>query len=180
MADKHNEIATLAGGCFWCVEAIFQRLKGVESVLPGYAGGTIANPTYEAVCSGTTGHAEAIQLTFNPTEISYETLLEVFFKLHNPTTINRQGNDTGTQYRSVIFYHSDEQKYTAQRVKEKIEKSGLYENPIVTEIIPFTNFYQAEDYHKNFYNNNAPDPYCSVVIDPKIRKLMSEFKDLTS
>ena len=171
------ETATLAGGCFWCTEAIFQRLKGVESVTSGYSGGNIDNPTYEQVCSGTTGHAEAIQIKFDPKIISYEKLLEVFFKLHDPTTLNRQGADSGTQYRSAIFYQNQTQKQTAETIKINIEKSGMYESNIVTEIVPFKSFYQAENYHKNYYDANKSQPYCQLVIDPKIQKLYKEFKN---
>lgn len=172
------QIATLAGGCFWCVEAIFQRLSGVLSVTSGYTGGAVENPTYDQVCTGQTGHAEAIQITFDPTIISYETLLEVFFKLHDPTTINRQGADAGTQYRSAVFYHNDKQKKTALEMINKVNKSGIYTDPFVTKLEPFTKFYRAEDYHQNFYDNNAPSPYCTIVIDPKIRKLMQEFNSV--
>lgn len=175
------EKATLAGGCFWCTEAIFKRLKGVESVVSGYTGGTPPaggkNPTYEQVCSGTTGHAEAIQITFNPKVISYEKLLEVFFKLHDPTTLDRQGNDIGTQYRSAIFYHSSKQKELAEKVKNEFEKEGYYKNAIVTEINPLTKFYEAEGYHKNYYERNSDAPYCRYVIDPKIQKLYKDFKE---
>lgn len=171
------ETITLAGGCFWCTEAIFIRLKGVESVTPGYSGGNIENPTYEQVCSGATGHAEAIQITFDPKIISYEKLLEVFFKLHDPTTLNRQGADYGTQYRSSIFYHNEEQKKGAEIVKNAIEKSGMYNSKIVTEIVPFKSFYAAENYHKNYYDANRSQPYCQLVIDPKIQKLFKEFKN---
>lgn len=169
------ETATLAGGCFWCTEAIFKRLKGTRSVVPGYSGGTYDNPTYEQVCSGATGHAEAIQIEFDPKIISFEKLLEVFFALHDPTTINRQGSDVGTQYRSSIFYHDDKQKQVALKVKEKIEKSGMYENSIITEIVPFKNFFKAENYHQNYYDSNKTQPYCRLVIDPKIQKLYREF-----
>lgn len=172
-------IATLAGGCFWCTEAIFKRLKGVKSVISGYSGGTVDNPTYDEVCSGTTGHAETIQIGFDPKIISFEKLLEIFFALHDPTTLNRQGNDVGTQYRSTIFYHTDAQKQTAQKVKEKIEKSGMYD-PIVTEIVHFKNFYKAENYHQNYFDSNRSQPYCQLVIDPKIKKLMEEFKQEVS
>lgn len=171
-----TDTATLAGGCFWCTEAIFKRLKGVSSVISGYSGGTVPNPSYSQVCSGKTGHAEAIQIAFNPSVISFQKLLEIFFKLHDPTTVNQQGNDIGTQYRSVIFYHSKEQKNTAIEVKEKVEKSGLYKNPLVTEIVPYSNFYKAENYHQDYYDKNKNYPYCSVVIDPKIQKLLREFK----
>ena len=178
------ETATLAGGCFWCTDAIFKRLKGVASVSSGYSGGNMDKPSYEAVSSGTTGHAEAIQITFNPKIISYEKLLEVFFKLHDPTTLNRQGADVGEQYRSVIFYHDDNQKNTALKVKNQIEKSQpkadrpLGEgNKIVTQIVPYTNFYRAEDYHQNFYENNRTYGYCQIVIDPKIQKLYKLFPE---
>jgi len=168
-------IATLAGGCFWCTEAIFKRLKGVDSTVPGYAGGSVENPTYELVCSGTTGHAEAIQIEFNPKIISFEKLLYVFFKLHDPTTLNQQGGDVGTQYRSAIFYHNDTQKQQALDSKNKIEKSGAYKDKIVTEIVPFSNFYEAENYHKDYFDNNRSQSYCQIVIDPKIQKLSKEF-----
>lgn len=174
--NKYQQ-ATLAGGCFWCTEAIFKRLKGVESVFPGYTGGTTENPTYEEVCSGKTGHAESIQITFDPKTISFETLLEVFFKLHNPTTLNQQENDMGTQYRSAIFYHGDKQKEIAEKIKEETEKSGMYKDKIVTEIVPFTKFYEAESYHKDYYFKNQSAPYCQYVIDPKIQKLYKEFKE---
>jgi peptide-methionine (S)-S-oxide reductase len=167
--------ATLAGGCFWCTEAVFKRLKGVEKVVPGYTGGHVEDPSYEAVCTGTTGHAEAIQVIFDPEVISYETLLEVFWHTHDPTTLNRQGNDVGTQYRSAIFYHDEAQKEAAMKSKEETERSGLYRNKIVTEIAPYTKFYEAEQYHWDFYDANRSYPYCQVVIDPKIQKLYKEF-----
>jgi peptide-methionine (S)-S-oxide reductase len=171
------ETATFAGGCFWCTEAIFQRLKGVISVISGYTGGSVENPTYEQVCSGTTGHAEAIQITFDPAIISFETLLEVFFKLHDPTTLNRQGGDSGTQYRSAVFYHDEKQKLAVETMINQLNNQKLYPNPIVTKIEPYQKFYKAEEYHQDFYKNNAPNPYCTVIIDPKIRKLMEEFKE---
>ncbi|MBI2327067.1 peptide-methionine (S)-S-oxide reductase MsrA [Candidatus Curtissbacteria bacterium] len=177
MESTDSETATLAGGCFWCTEAVFKRLKGVQSVTSGYAGGQMDKPSYEAVSSGTTGHAEAIQIIFDPKIISYEKLLEVFFKLHDPTTMNRQGTDVGHQYRSAIFYQDENQRQIALSLKEKLEKSGIYQNPIVTEILPFTNFFKAEDYHQNFYDNNRSYGYCQVVIDPKIKKLMEVFKN---
>lgn len=181
MADK-LETATFAGGCFWCTEAIFKRLKGVISVEPGYSGGNPPaggeNPTYEQVCSGTTGHAEVIQIEFDPKIISYEKLLYIFFKLHDPTTLNQQGNDLGSQYRSVILYHNDEQKQTAIDSKDKIEKSRIYKNKVVTEIVPFANFYKAENYHKDYFDNNRTQPYCQVVIDPKIKKLYKDFENM--
>lgn len=166
----------MAGGCFWCTEAIFERLRGVEDVISGYAGGTVKNPTYEQVCSGTTGHAEAIQITFDPRVIPYEKILDVFFATHDPTTLSRQGNDVGTQYRSAIFYHSDEQKQIAEQSLQEHTDSGTYSDPIVTEIVPFTNFYPAENYHRDYYERNKTSPYCMFIIDPKVQKLLKEFK----
>ena len=171
------EQATLAGGCFWCTEAIFKRIKGISEVVSGYSGGEMQNPDYETVSGGSTEHAEAIQITFDPKIISYERLLEIFFHLHDPTTLNQQGNDIGTQYRSIILYHSDEQKKTAEQVRKRIEEEHVYENPIVTEIVPFENFYKAEDYHQNYYENNREAGYCRVIIDPKIKKLLREFQE---
>lgn len=171
------ELATFAGGCFWCTEAVFQRLKGVEKVTAGYTGGKIPNPSYEQVCTGTTGHAEAIQINFDPNIISYATLLEVFLKLHDPTTLNQQGNDVGTQYRSAIFYHSDEQKTTAEKAVEEAQK--YYKDKIVTEITQATSFYSAEEYHQKYYDKNSQYGYCQYVIDPKIKKLYKEFADIT-
>ncbi len=172
---SENEVATLAGGCFWCTEAVFQRLKGVIKVMSGYTGGTVENPSYNQVTTGATGHAEAVQVTFDPEVISYEKLLEVFWHLHDPTTLNKQGADSGTQYRSAIFYHNEDQKRIAESSKEEADKSGIYPRRIVTEIAPFTKLYEAEGYHQNFYNDNSDYPYCRVVIDPKIQKLMKEF-----
>jgi peptide-methionine (S)-S-oxide reductase len=176
MSEK-REIATLGAGCFWCVEAVFQDLRGVESVVSGYAGGSLAYPTYEQVCRGTTGHAEAVQLTFDPEVISYSEILDVFWRTHDPTTPNRQGYDTGTQYRSVIFFHNGEQKTVAERSKSAAGSAGLWPNTIVTEIVPFTNFYPAEEHHQDYYRSNPDQPYCQVVIDPKIRKLKKDFAD---
>lgn len=173
------EKATLAGGCFWCTEAIFNRLKGVVQVLPGYSGGKAENPSYEAVSTGTTGHAESIQITFDPSVIDFEKLLEIFFKLHDPTTLNRQGNDTGTQYRSAIFYHDLKQKETAENLIKKLQAEKAFSNPIVTEVTQFTSFSKAEDYHLDYYTKNSNQPYCQIIIDPKIQKLYKEFKDLT-
>lgn len=170
-------IATLAGGCFWCTEAIFKRLKGVKSVVPGYAGGNVENPTYEQVCTGETGHAEAIQIEFDEKIIPFEKILDVFWNTHDPTTMNRQGADIGPQYRSVIFYHDDLQKKIAEESKIKIEDDKLYKDPIVTEIIPFMNFYVAEDYHKNYFENHKNALYCSLVISPKIHKLLEKYGD---
>jgi peptide-methionine (S)-S-oxide reductase len=173
--SKNLEIATLAGGCFWCTEAIFKRLIGVRSVLPGYTGGTVENPTYEQVCSGTTGHAEAIQIEFDPGKISFEKILDIFWYTHNPTTLNQQGNDIGTQYRSEIFYHNQYQKEVAEKLKAKLENEAIYENPIVTKITPFTYFYIAEDYHKNYFDRNSDASYCNFVIAPKIQKLLEKY-----
>ncbi len=167
---------TLAGGCFWCTEAVFERLRGVTSVVSGYAASRVEDPSYEAVCSGRTGAAEAIQITYDPSIISLEKLLEIFWHVHDPTTLNRQGNDVGTQYRSAIFYANDEQKQVALASKEALEKSGAYKRPVVTEISPFTNFYPAEDYHKEYYDRNSDQPYCQYVIDPKVRKLMKDYR----
>ena len=174
---KNLEKATFGMGCFWCSEAVFERVKGVESVVSGYAGGKTSNPTYEEVCSGSTGFAESIQITYDPTVISYDELLEIFWKTHDPTTLNRQGNDIGTQYRSVIFYHNDEQKKLAEEYKEKLDKSGAWDKPIVTEIVPFTNFYKAENYHQDYYANNPNQGYCAYVIAPKVEKFEKVFKD---
>ena len=167
-----TELATYGGGCFWCVEAIFQRLDGVKSVASGYAGGQRDNPTYEEVCTGATGHAEVIQIEFDPARISYEDLLDVFWQAHDPTTLNRQGADKGTQYRSIILYHSDRQKEAAE--KSKRNAAALFKDPIVTEIVPLTRFYKAEHYHQNYFNNNPSAPYCSYVIRPKLDKLLKK------
>ncbi|MBI3385084.1 peptide-methionine (S)-S-oxide reductase MsrA [Candidatus Gottesmanbacteria bacterium] len=174
--SKTSSLATIAGGCFWCTEAIFKRLKGVVSVMPGFAGGWQNTPTYQDVCSGKTGHAEAVQIEFDPKIISFKKLLEVFWHLHDPTTLNQQGADYGTQYRSAIFYHDEEQKKKALDSKKSLEKSGAYKSPVVTEIVPFTNFYPAENYHQNYFDRNSYQPYCQAVIDPKIQKLYREFK----
>jgi len=170
-------LATFGGGCFWCTEAVFLRLKGVVSVASGYAGGTVANPTYEQVSSGETGHAEVIQVTFDPTQVKYDALLEVFFKTHDPTTLNRQGADVGTQYRSVIFTHDDAQKKTAEEVKAALEAAKAFDRPIVTEITPYKAFYKAEDYHQGYYDANPRAGYCRVVIAPKLEKLEKVFAD---
>ena len=170
------DTATLAGGCFWCTEAVFQRLKGVTDVTPGYAASKVENPSYRQVCSGKTGAAEAIQVTYDPSIISYAKLLEIFWHVHDPTTLNRQGNDVGTQYRSAVFYHNDEQKEVALASKDALARSGAYKNPVVTEIAPFTNFYSAEEYHKDYYDNNRTQVYCTFVIDPKVQKLLKEYR----
>jgi len=167
--------ATLAGGCFWCTEAVFKRLKGVVSVKSGYAASQVANPSYKQVCTGRTGAAEGIQITYDPALISYETLLDIFWNTHDPTTLNRQGNDIGTQYRSGIYYHNEEQKQIALASKEALEKSGKYSNPVVTEIAGFTNFYPAEDYHDDYYDSNRSQGYCRVIIDPKVKKLLKTY-----
>jgi len=169
--------ATFGSGCFWCTEAVFERVKGVHSVVSGYAGGTVENPTYEQVCTGTTGHAEVTQITYDPEVISYDELLQIFWRTHDPTTLNRQGNDVGTQYRSVIFYHDDEQKQLAEKYKEELNASGAWEDPIVTEIVPLSVFYEAEDYHQNYYENNPNQGYCSFVIAPKLEKFEKVFKE---
>jgi peptide-methionine (S)-S-oxide reductase len=174
MSDR-LEKATLGAGCFWCVEAVFQNLKGVKQVVSGYAGGRAPNPTYQEVCTGRTGHAEVAQITYDPQEISYADLLEVFWRTHDPTTLNRQGADTGTQYRSIILVHDEEQKAIAERSKREAGASGLWPDPIVTEIVPLDKFYPAEDYHQNYYLNNPNQPYCRVVIDPKVSKFKKEF-----
>ncbi len=174
---KNLETATFGGGCFWCTEAIYQRLKGVHSVISGYSGGKLPNPTYQEVCSGTTGHAEVIQVQFDPEIISYPEILTVFFKTHDPTTLNRQGNDVGTQYRSVIFYHSENQKIEAELIIKELTQKAVFDNPIVTEITAFEKLYSAEDYHQNYYNDNSNQPYCAVVINPKLAKFEKEFKE---
>lgn len=175
---KNKEEVTLGAGCFWCVEAIFQRVKGVLHVEAGYSGGTVENPTYEQVCTGNTGHAEVIRLEFDPTIVSFETILEVFWHTHDPTTLNRQGADVGTQYRSVIFYHDDKQKKIAEESKQRTQASGLWDDPIVTEISPLINYYKAENYHQNYFNNNPNAGYCSIVIAPKIAKFKKDFPHL--
>jgi peptide-methionine (S)-S-oxide reductase len=171
------QIATFGSGCFWCTEAIFERLNGVVKVESGYSGGKVENPTYEEVCTGTTGHAEVTQITYDPSIITFDELLEVFWKTHDPTTLNRQGNDAGTQYRSVIFYHNEDQKKLAEKYKAELDKSGVWDNPIVTEISPFINFYSAEKYHQDYYNNNPNQGYCTFVITPKVEKFEKIFKD---
>ena len=175
--EQHTEIATLAGGCFWCTEAIFRRLKGVTAVLPGYTGGTKENPSYEQVSSGKTGHAEAVQIEFDPTIISYETLLTIFFHLHDPTTLNSQGADRGTQYRSAVFFHTEEQKKVAHALINKLDLSGTFKTPIVTEVTQVTTFYPAENYHKEYYEKNGYQGYCQIIIDPKVQKLLKEFRN---
>ena len=171
------DTATFGSGCFWCSEAIFERVKGVHKVISGYSGGTTENPTYEQVCTGKTGHAEVCQMIFDSSIVSFADLLKIFWKTHDPTTLNRQGADEGTQYRSVIFYHSEEQKKIAQHYKMELDNSGAWENPIVTEISPFTKFYSAEAYHQNYFANNPTQGYCSFVIAPKVEKFEKVFKE---
>lgn len=171
------EIATFANGCFWCTEAIFQQVVGVEKVVSGYIGGSVKNPTYREVCTGLTGHAEAIQISYDPKKVSFTELLEIFWKTHDPTTLNRQGADEGTQYRSAIFYHSEEQQRLAAEYKKKLDASGAFDNPIVTEITQTSVFYPAENYHQNYYNLNGKAPYCSYVIAPKLEKFKKVFAD---
>jgi len=170
-ATRRMEVATVAGGCFWCTEAVFSQLKGIEKVEPGYCGGRLENPTYEQVSTGRTGHAETIQITFDPDVISYKEILEIFFSTHNPTTLNRQGPDVGTQYRSVIFYHNDEQKAIAEQVIKELTEEKAFDAPIVTQVEPFMVFYEAEEYHKDYFKRHPEQAYCSLVIAPKIRKL---------
>ncbi len=177
MTSKDLETATFGAGCFWCVEAIFQDLKGVLSVASGYSGGAVDNPTYREVCSGATGHAEVIQVQFDPAIISFETLVKVFFTTHDPTTLNRQGADAGTQYRSAIFYHDEEQKAIAMQMKKGFAPT-IWDDPIVTEISPFTKFFEAEEYHQNYYKDNPNQGYCRIVINPKVRKFREHFAEL--
>ncbi len=178
MANRPDfEVATLGGGCFWCTEAVYARMKGVESVLPGYSGGSVSNPSYQEVCTGTTGHAEVVQVTFNPAVISYSEILEVFFALHDPTTLNRQGADIGTQYRSVIFYHSPEQKKEAEKMMVHLRAEGTFDAPIVTEVTAFSRFYPAEEYHKNYFARNPSQPYCRMVVAPKVKKMEKVFQE---
>ncbi|MBI2933332.1 MAG: peptide-methionine (S)-S-oxide reductase MsrA [Planctomycetes bacterium] len=177
MNSNETDLATFGAGCFWCVEAVFASLEGVESVESGYSGGTIEDPTYEQVCTGSTGHAEACHLRFDPKKIPYETLLEVFWKMHDPTTLNRQGDDVGTQYRSVIFTHNERQKELARHYKEKLDASGAFDRPIVTEIVAFECFYPAEKIHRNYYRRNPDQSYCRLVIRPKLDKFRKVFGD---
>lgn len=178
MANTENlQTATFGSGCFWCTEAVFERLKGVESVTSGYTGGNVENPTYHQVTTGKTGHAEVTQIKYDPNIISYEELLEVFWKTHDPTTLNRQGADVGTQYRSAVFYHNEKQKELAEKYKNKLEEAGIFKDPIVTEVTKFDKFYAAEDYHQNYYEANKNQPYCAFVITPKLEKFEEVFSD---
>jgi peptide-methionine (S)-S-oxide reductase len=172
---SRTEVATLGGGCFWCLEAVYEDLRGVEKVESGYSGGPVSNPTYRQVCTGTTGHAEVVQVRFDPEVVSYREILEVFFTIHDPTTLNRQGADVGPQYRSAIFYHDEEQRRVAEEVISELEAKGVWDNPIVTEVTPFEAFYAAEDYHQGYYRNNAYQPYCQVVIAPKVTKFRKQY-----
>ncbi len=171
------EVATFANGCFWCTEAVFERVKGVEKVVSGYSGGTVENPTYKQVCTGQTGHAEAVQMTFDPDRVTYADLLEIFWKTHDPTTLNQQGPDFGTQYRSAVFYHNEEQKKTAEAYKQQLDESKTFKRPIVTEITEYSNFYQAENYHQDYFELNGRQPYCRQQISPKIKKFNRMFRD---
>lgn len=173
--NAQREVATLAGGCFWCLEAVFERLHGVEGVVSGYAGGRVPNPTYAQVCTGTTGHAEVVQVPFDPQVVTFRELLEVFFTIHDPTTLDRQGPDVGPQYRSAIFYHTPEQQATAERLIARLDEAGVWQRLIVTEVTPFSVFYPAEDYHQRFYQRNRGQPYCQYVIEPKLAKLRQEY-----
>ncbi len=176
-ANSREEIATLAGGCFWCLEAVYDQLQGVTDVVSGYSGGKVANPTYEQVCTGSTGHAEVVQIKYDPAAVTFHDLLNVFFTIHDPTTLNRQGNDVGTQYRSAIFYHTPEQKAVAEAVIEELHKSHLWNAPIVTEIVPFQAFYPAEAYHQEYFQNNPNQGYCRVVVAPKVAKFRKYYFD---
>jgi len=177
MNSTSAQLATFGGGCFWCTEAVFLDVKGVSKVESGYAGGTVKNPTYKEVCTGETGHAEVIQITYDPGQVDYETLLQIFWNTHDPTTLNRQGADEGTQYRSVVFYHNAEQKKEAEQYKSQLAASKVYSNRIVTEISPLTNYFPAEDYHQNYYALNQGQGYCQYVIRPKVEKFRKQFKD---
>ena len=176
-ASSQTEITTLGGGCFWCLEAAYDQLKGVASVESGYMGGQVQNPTYEAVCMGNTGHAEVVQVTFDPSVISYRVLLEIFFAIHDPTTLNRQGNDAGTQYRSAIFYHSPEQKTIAEEVIARLTQEHIFDQPIVTQVVSAETFYIAEDYHQEYFVQNPSQPYCTYLINPKISKFRQQFTE---
>lgn len=173
-----SKVATFGGGCFWCTEAVFLKLKGVKKVVSGYAGGTVKNPTYEAVCTGLTGHAEVIQIEYDPSEIKFEQLLDVFFHTHNPTTKNRQGADVGTQYRSSVFFHDEEQKEATKKVIAELDKSGDFDDPIVTTIEEMKIFYPAEDYHQNYFAQNPRNPYCRAVVGPKVSKFLKRYKEM--
>jgi peptide-methionine (S)-S-oxide reductase len=174
---SRKEVATLGGGCFWCLEAVFEELRGVQKVVSGYSGGTVPDPTYEQVCTGTTDHAEVVQVTFDPEAVSFREILEVYFSTHDPTTLNRQGADVGTQYRSVIFYHTSEQKRVAEEVIAQLEEAGVWDDPIVTEVTPASVFYAAEDYYQEYFRRNRGQPYCQVVVAPKVAKFRKQHLD---
>jgi peptide-methionine (S)-S-oxide reductase len=176
-SGSHTEVATLGGGCFWCLEAVFVELQGVERVVSGYTGGSVPNPTYRQICTGITGHAEVVQVHFDPSGISYREILHVFFAMHDPTTLNRQGADVGTQYRSAIFYHSQEQKEIAEEVIREFEEEKIWYDPIVTEVVPLDTFYEAEEYHQDYFKRNPQQPYCQFVVAPKVAKLRKEYAD---
>jgi peptide-methionine (S)-S-oxide reductase len=175
--SEPTELATLGGGCFWCTEAVFSDLKGVVSAVPGYSGGTVRDPTYEDVCTGRTGHAEVVQVTFDPTQLSYHDVLTIFLTTHDPTTLNRQGNDVGTQYRSVIFVHSPAQRTTAEAVLRQVAAAGIWRKPLVTEVAPFSAFYPAEEYHHNYFRRNPERAYCQMIIAPKVAKFRKQYQD---
>ena len=175
MDNQSHGVATLAGGCFWCLEAVFLELRGVERIDSGYSGGQVPNPSYQQVCAGTTGHAEVVQITFDPTAISFRELLEVFFTIHDPTTPNRQGYDVGPQYRSAIFYHDPAQKTVAEEVIAELENEGIWKSPIITEVEPFTEFYPAEEYHQQYFMKNSNQPYCQLIIEPKVAKVRERY-----
>ncbi len=177
VTENINEEITLGGGCFWCLDAIYREIRGVEKVLSGYSGGSVVNPTYEEVCAGSTGHAEVVQITFNPRIITAEKLLQIFFVIHDPTTLNSQGADVGTQYRSIIFYRNQKQKDVIDKVIGELKKDKVYKNPIVTEVVPFQSFYPAEDYHQDYYSQNREQSYCRVIINPKLEKFKKTFRD---
>jgi peptide-methionine (S)-S-oxide reductase len=177
MSQEAVEVATLGGGCYWCTEAVFRELKGVVKVESGYSGGTVANPSYEQVCTGKTGHAEVVQITYDPTKITFKELLQIFFTVHDPTTLNRQGGDVGTQYRSVIFCHNNGQKAAAEQVIEEIGAAKIWDAPIVTQVEPFKAFYKAEGYHQEYFENNPAQPYCQIVIAPKVRKFREHYRE---
>lgn len=177
MTEHNNELATLAGGCFWCLEAVFEQVRGVAKVESGYMGGQIENPTYRAVCSGDTGHAEVVQVTFDPKQITFAHLLDIFFVIHDPTTLNRQGHDAGTQYRSAIFHHSPEQKAFAEAKVAELNAAGIWSRPIVTQVVPAAPFWKAEDYHQGYYRSNPGQGYCQAVVEPKVAKFRKQFAD---
>lgn len=176
-AKRERDVATVAGGCFWCLQPVFQELRGVERVVVGYSGGTVPNPTYKLVCTDTTGHAEAVEVTYDPATLSFEDLLKIFFSVHDPTTPNRQGADVGTQYRSAVFYHSPEQKAIVQRVIAELDKMAIWGNPIVTEVVPSEKFYRAEEYHQDYFKKNPDAGYCRAVVAPKVAKFRKQFRD---